>query len=215
MAFVSGPRQVGKTTVCRDISDFYWNWDNSDERRTILSGTSALGEALGLSELVPRPPVITLDELHKHPKWKTVLKGLFDSFGDKARFVVTGSSRLNIYRRGGDSLMGRYLLYRMHPWSVAECLSVDVPGAPVRPPAKIADEDWAALEEHGGFPEPFLKRDLRFTRRWRLLRHEQLSQEDLRELTQVRELGTVETLTRLLEERSGGLLVYSKSCQRA
>jgi ABC-type polar amino acid transport system ATPase subunit len=129
-------------------------------------------------------PVITLDELHKYAKWKSWLKGLFDSYGDRARFIVTGSSRLDVFKRGGDSLMGRYFLYRMHPWSVAECVSTAPPEAPVRPPAPVSGEDWEALRVHGGFPEPFLKRDPRFTRRWRALRHEQLAREDLRDVTQ-------------------------------
>lgn len=105
--------------------------------------------------------------------------------------------------------MGRYLLYRMHPWSVAECLHTDIPEAPVRPPKKIGDEEWNALCLHGGFPEPFLKRDARFTRRWRSLRLDQLGREDLREVTRVQELGAIDTLMRILAERSGQQLVYS------
>jgi len=60
---------------------------------------------------------------------------------------------------------------------------------------------------HGGFPEPFLKRDPRFTNRWRSLRHEQLSKEDLRDVTRVQELGAIEVLMRVLEERSAQQLV--------
>ena len=100
--------------------------------------------------------------------------------------------------------MGRYFLYRMHPWSVAECVSTVPPEDPVRPPSPVSEEDWEALRVHGGFPEPFLKRDPRFTRRWRTLRHEQLAREDLRDVTRVQELGTMELLMQLLAERSGG-----------
>jgi predicted AAA+ superfamily ATPase len=122
---------------------------------------------------------------------------------------VTGSSRLDIFRRTGDSLMGRYLLYRMNPWSVGECIRTEAPSHEIYPPAKLSERDWDALWEHGGFPEPFLRRDARFTRRWRSLRFEQLSRQDLREVTAVRDLGTVETLMQLLAERSGQQLVYS------
>ncbi len=73
----------------------------------------------------------------------------------------------------------------------------------------MGGEDWEALRVHGGFPEPFLKRDPRFTRRWRNLRHEQLAREDLRDVTRVQELGTMELLMQLLAERSGGQLVYA------
>jgi len=76
---------------------------------------------------------------------------------------VTGSSRLDIFRRTGDSLMGRYLLYRMNPWSVGECIRTEAPSHEIYPPAKLSERDWDALWEHGGFPEPFLRRDARFT----------------------------------------------------
>jgi predicted AAA+ superfamily ATPase len=130
-----------------------------------------------------------------------------DTYGDQARLLVTGSSRLDVFRRGGDSLMGRYLLYRMHPWSAAECVHVDLPAQEIRPPAPIPDQDWEALWVHGGFPEPFLRRDLRFTRRWHSLRMDQMAREDLREVTRVQELGVMETLMRLLAARSGQQLV--------
>lgn len=209
MAFVSGPRQIGKTTVCRALSDVYWNWDNADDRRILLAGPKTMATSLGLERLRKKPPVVTLDEFHKHAKWKTLLKGFFDTFEKNARVIVTGSSRLDVFRRGGDSLMGRYLLYRMHPWSVAECFYTDIPEAPVRPPKNIADEDWKALCLHGGFPEPFLKREPRFTRRWHSLRLDQLAREDLREVTRVQDLGAIDTLMRILAERSGQQLVYS------
>jgi hypothetical protein len=105
--------------------------------------------------------------------------------------------------------MGRYFLYHMHPWSIAESLRTDLPQKEIHPPQEIASADWNALWEHGGFPEPFLRRDTRFTRRWRSLRYEQLSREDLREVARVADLGTLETLMQILAERSGQQLVYS------
>lgn len=209
MALVSGPRQVGKTTACRAVADYYLNWDNLDDRRKFLAGPSAIAAATGLEQLQANPPVAVFDELHKYSKWKGLLKGLFDTYGVQAKWIVTGSSRLDVFRRGGDSLMGRYLLYRVHPWSVAECMHTDIPKKAVRVPCEIRAADWDALWTHGGFPEPFLKRDVRFSNRWRTLRHEQLSKEDLRDVTRVQDIGTIEVLMRILEERSGQQLVYS------
>lgn len=105
--------------------------------------------------------------------------------------------------------MGRYLVYRMHPWSVGESLHTKLPPGEIRPPAQISSAEWEALWEHGGFPEPFLRRDSRFTRRWRSLRQEQLSREDLREVAQIADLGTLETLMQILAERSEQQLIYS------
>jgi len=213
MALVSGPRQVGKTTICRSLADSYLNWDNADDRRRLLRGPAALAEALELDRLRGQLPVAVLDELHKYTKWKALLKGFFDTYGDRVRLVVTGSSRLDVFRRGGDSLMGRYFLYRMHPWSVGESIRTGLPAREIQPPAEPASADWDALWEHGGFPEPFLRRDSRFTRRWRSLRREQLAREDLRDLAKVADLGTLETLMQLLAERSGQQIVYSNLAQ--
>lgn len=213
MAFVSGPRQVGKTTTCRGFSGAYFNWDNAEDRRLLLRGPGALAGSLQLDRLRAQAPVVVLDELHKHSKWKTLLKGIFDTHGDRMRLLVTGSSRLDVFRWGGDSLMGRYLLYRMHPWSVAECLRIDLPQREIQSPVEVPSAEWEALWEHGGFPEPFLRRDTRFTRRWRSLRQEQLSREDLREVTQVTDLGRMETFMQLLAERSAQQLIYSNLAQ--
>lgn len=209
MAFVSGPRQVGKTWVAKSVGDAYFNWDNTGDRRQLLRGPAALAELLGLDRLRAQPPIAVLDELHKYSKWKTLLKGFFDTYGDRAHLLVTGSSRMDIYRRGGDSLMGRYLLYRIHPWSVGECIRTELPAKEIHPPKEIKKTDWDALWDHGGFPEPFLRREARFTRRWRSLRQAQLSREDLRDVASVRDLGAMETLMELLVERSAQQLVYS------
>ena len=213
VALVAGPRQVGKTTVSRALGDAYSNWDNSDDRRRLLRGPAALAEWLHLDRLRAELPVVVLDELHKHAKWKTLLKGFFDTYGERVRVIVTGSARLDVFRRGGDSLMGRYLLYHMHPWSVAESVRTSLPTREIHAPGEIASADWDALWEHGGFPEPFLRRDSRFTRRWRSLRRDQLSREDLRDLAHITDLGAMETLMHLLAERSAQPLVYANLAQ--
>lgn len=209
MALIAGPRQVGKTTVGRSLGDSYLNWDKADDRRLLLRGPTALAETLQLDRLRARPTVAVLDELHKYPKWKNLLKGFFDTYGARVRLLVTGSSRMDVFRRGGDSLMGRYFLYRMHPWSVGECLRTSLPVREIHPPREVSTADWDALWEHGGFPEPFLRRDSRFTRRWRSLRQEQLSRDDLRDVAHITDFGTMETLMQILAEGSSRQLVYS------
>jgi len=153
--------------------------------------------------------VAVLDELHKFRRWKSLLKGFYDLHSEEIRLIVTGSSRLDVYRRGGDSLMGRYFLYRMHPFSIAELATPTVSDAPVRPPAPIGDDEFFALLNHGGFPDPFLHRSDRFSRRWRRLRRHQLLQEDIRDLTGITELSQLELLEGILSARSGEQLVYA------
>ena len=108
MAFVSGPRQVGKTTSCRRVADrcLYLDWDDQDDRRIIVRGPRAVVAETGIEKLTLESPVLVLDELHKYRRWRTFLKGLFDRYADQLRFIVTGSSRMDLYRRGGEQLDG-------------------------------------------------------------------------------------------------------------
>ena len=210
MAFVSGPRQVGKTTTCRGHAQVYLNWDDFDDCELILRGPRAVADRLGLGRLSEVPPVALFDELHKFPRWKQFLKGFFDGHGDRVQIVATGSSRMDVYRRGGDSLMGRYFAYRMHPFSVAEIITQELPDTVrvVRTPAPVATADFEALCRHGGYPEPFLRRDARFSRRWQSLRFEQFVREDIRDLTQIQQLDQLASMTRLLAARSAHQLIY-------
>jgi predicted AAA+ superfamily ATPase len=215
MAFVSGPRQVGKTTACRSVPkpSAYLSWDDQDDRRLITKGPATVVSTLQPHTLRERPVTVVFDELHKYTRWKTFLKGLYDKHVAEMHIVVTGSSRLDVYKRGGDSLMGRYLLYRMHPLSVGELDCQDLPETELRAPKKPNTERYDRLLRHGGFPEPFVKGDVRFSRRWRQLREQQLVREDVRDLTQIVELARLELLVTLLREGSGSQLSYSALAQ--
>jgi len=208
MAFVSGPRQVGKTTTCLAVSGGgpYLNWDNLSDRELILKGPRVVSEEFGLHELRKEAPVVVLDELHKYGRWRQFLKGFFDTYGEKARVVVTGSARLTVYQRGGDSLMGRYFPYRMHPVSLAETVRPDPVRGEAHPPARPAGDALARLLRFGGFPEPFLRADTRFANRWRALRREQFVREEIRDLTRVVEIGQLSVFLEILTRRSGSLL---------
>jgi len=113
MVFISGPRQVGKTTVAKSFltgeNDLYFNWDNRDDRKTILAAQWPSEKSL-----------IVIDELHKYGRWKSWIKGEHDKHGDRVHFLITGSARLDIYRKGGDSLQGRYHAHRLHGFTVGE-----------------------------------------------------------------------------------------------
>jgi len=221
MAMISGPRQVGKTTLARSFADHaelhYFNWDDLDDRALLLEGGRAIAARIGLDRLRARPPIVVFDELHKHSGWKSLLKGFYDRYGDATRILVTGSARMDIYKKGGDSLMGRYFHYRLHPFSVREALDARAEEEPateellseIRAPERLDEEDFEALLRWGGFPEPWQKRNTRFFNRWARLRDQQLFREDLRELTQVQALGQMEMLALLLRGQVGQLTRYS------
>jgi predicted AAA+ superfamily ATPase len=210
MVFLSGPRQVGKTTVAKAYAKYYLNWDKDSVKNLILSGQESVGEFCSLERARVDLPVIAFDEIHKYPRWKQFLKGFFDDYESSCRVIATGSARMDVYKKGGDSMMGRYFPYRVHPLSVAELLTTDIPGDDiVRLPAKIPEEEWEALCEFGGFPEPFIKRSRAFSSRWNRLRKEQLLKIDIRDMSRTSEIDRLGVLADMLSNRSGEQLVYA------
>ncbi len=204
MVFISGARQVGKTTLSTELvtdhfkNAAYYNWDYKQDRQIILN-----------SEWDSEADLLILDEIHKYSKWKTLIKGNYDKWKDLYKFLVTGSARLNIYRRGGDSMQGRYHHYRLHPFSLAECLEkknkIILSEAPPIPRTGSKSE-LEMLFEFGGFPEPLIKQNSRHLRRWHREKTERLFREDIREMELIRDLGSMQLLSDLLPDRVGSLL---------
>lgn len=215
IAMLTGPRQVGKTTSARMGAGEhgYFSWDRQADRLTITGGPDSLAATIGLSQLGAFPRHVVLDEIHKYRSWRSFLKGFFDVYGDRVRVVVTGSARLGFFRRGGDSLMGRYFSYRMHPLSLAELGRTTFAEAPISAPRRPDPDAMACLLRFGGYPEPFLKGTMRFYQRWSRVRGELLFREDLRDLTRIQEAGQVEVLGQLLATRAGQPLNMSHLAQ--
>lgn len=220
MAFLMGPRQVGKTTLSLDVAknwdqSFYFNWDNSAERLLFIEGPPAIAAQVNLDQLSNEIPILIFDEIHKFGKWKNFLKGFFDKYEKKSKIIVTGSARLNVYKRGGDSLMGRYFYYRVHPLSVAEITSPFVIDEEIRnAPKAISDEDWEALIHFGGFPEPFAQRSKSFSKRLQKMRKDQLFYEDIRDGTRIQEIAQMEMLAELLRMQAAQSLDYQSLAKK-
>lgn len=180
MVFVGGSRQVGKTTLALSLLDdgqadeahpAYLNWDAIEDRSDIMQGV-----------LPPNQPLMVFDEIHKYARWRNLLKGLYDKNRSRISFLVTGSARLDYYRKGGDSLQGRYHYYRLHPFSLMEL---------------DAHPDRSLLEQllkFGGFPEPLFRGEERFHRRWLREHSARVVHEDLRDLERVREVSMIDLL---------------------
>ena len=204
MVFVGGPRQVGKTTlatgiVSKHFNNFaYFNWDNKQDRKKIMN-----------SDWPGDVEIIILDEIHKYRKWKNLVKGEYDKLKEKFKFLITGSARLDVYRRGGDSLQGRYHYYRMHPFSLVELLNKKNKFEILKEMAiedKEHTEELDMLFEFGGFPEPLVKQNKRILRRWHNEKMERLFREDIRDMEQVRDLNSMKLLSDILPWRVGSLL---------
>jgi predicted AAA+ superfamily ATPase len=213
MIFIAGPRQVGKTTIATSTKTLFQhtkflNWDKLADREQIVSETFLL-QGLPLDAILKTKPLIIFDEIHKYSKWKIFLKGLIDEYKTKLNIIVTGSCKLDVYRKGGDSLMGRYLLYNIHPISVAELLRTSITNEPISMPKEISNDLYEALLEFGGFPEPFIKQNKRFYTRWKNLRYQQMLKEDIRDSSQIHEISQLELLSHILQYQSAQLLNYS------
>ena len=213
MALLTGPRQVGKTTTSRSIQSknntYYFNWDDIEDRERILQGGQTIAAYIDIDRLRDKLPLLIFDEIHKYSQWKSFIKGFYDRYHTQCRILVTGSARLDVFKKGGDSLMGRYFYYRLHPLSVNELLNRAPSDTDIQKPLKIADTKFLNLLNWGGFPEPYLKQEQRFYNRWTRLRKQQLLREDIRELSNIQELGQLELLATLLQHQTGELTSYS------
>ncbi len=219
MSFISGPRQAGKTTCAKQFlaergSGDYFNWD---EKRFRLGWSK---DPLGLMESVSRKegatPLIILDEIHKAKSWKQDIKGVYDSLSAPIDLMVTGSAKLDVYRRGSDSLLGRYHHFRLHPFSLGELLENKhsitsdtlIDAAFYTASEKNADLSTKlhALWTFGPFPEPLFSGEERTLNLWQRERMERLIREDLRDISRIQELSQIEMLAAILPERAANVL---------
>ena len=191
MVLLAGPRQAGKTTLSKSIakefkSSVYLSYDSISDRKIILN-----------EEWLPNVELIILDEIHKMPAWKNYLKGVYDTKEDHQKIIVTGSARLEIFNQVGDSLAGRFFLHRLLPLSPVECESLHT--------AYNIDH----FLERGGFPEPFLTKNLVDADRWRLQYVDSLLRVDVLEFEEIQNLNAIRLLVELLRERVGSPISYS------
>ncbi len=193
MVFLGGPRQVGKTTVTKHLIDSAFpggvllNWDSRADRERIM------GESWGESA-----SLVVFDELHKYSRWKQWIKGVYDTRLEHQMYAVTGSAKLSLYKKGGDSLLGRYHYWRIHPFTLDE-LPDDVSFA----------EGFKRLMSLGGFPEPFLSNDERKARRWRKERYDRILREDIQDISRVRDVQLIRLLLDALRSRVGSMITIS------
>jgi predicted AAA+ superfamily ATPase len=213
MIFLVGPRQVGKTTLAQIISgsftnSLYFNWDIAEHRANFMANPTFFEGVVRKDSSIP---LIVFDEIHKYRDWKNYLKGIYDQFHARYQFLVSGSGRLDIYQKGGDSLAGRYFLFHLWPFTVSELGRnsrkieefLNDPFEIETEKANALKEIWSGLSELSGFPEPYLAGRVKTYRRWSNIYSQQLIREDIRDLTGVKSVVDMETLYLLLPYKVG------------
>lgn len=191
IVLVTGPRQCGKTTLAKQLhSNYdYFNYDAAEDRLMLRE-----------KSWERKKPLIIFDELHKMKSWKRWLKGIYDTEGIPPQLLVTGSARLDVHRKVGDSLAGRYFQYRLHPLDLKEATQYWKDD-----PEKVFHRLW----DCSGFPEPFLKGDQTYYRRWCRSHIDIILKQDLVDLHSVKDIKAIETLVLLLKNRIGKSISYA------
>ena len=223
MRFITGPRQSGKTTLAKikleqeKNENLYYLWDLRSIRNRYKEN-----ELFFTGDMPPssRKLWVCFDEIHKMPKWKNMVKGIYDASFEKYHFIITGSAKLDISRRAGDSLSGRYFTFRLFPLCLSELVNKNSLRSTV---AQTADEfikrkmDSAVkaenalslLLEYSGFPEPFVRQSKKFHAKWAQDYLDTVIKEDIGALTRIIDKEYLYDLYKLLPEMVGNPISVS------
>ncbi len=151
---IIGPRQVGKTTLAREIADsrpasLYLDLEAREDRDRIAEPTLFLRQY--------ENSLVVLDEIHRVPELFSSLRGIIDqgrrSGHGTGRFLILGSASIDLLRQSGESLAGRITYINMGPFNVQE-LPTDEP-------------TLLRLWTRGGFPGSYLAPSDTTSLRWR------------------------------------------------
>lgn len=192
ISLISGPRQSGKTTISKKLNTSfdYLNYDSEEDREIIREKSWDRSKSQ-----------IIFDEIHKLKNWKTWIKGVFDKEGIPPMLTLTGSAKMETFRKVGDSLAGRYFQYRVYPLDIIELSQlqeeIDV------------EETLEKLIKLSGFPEPYLSGDISFYNRWKKTHLDIILRQDLLDTQNVKDIKSIEILVNLLQKRVGSPISYS------
>lgn len=206
MVFLAGPRQVGKTTLAQNLvkkyNGEYYNWDEDSHKELIRK-----------SNLNEDRNFWVFDEIHKFSRWRNWLKGKYDLNKDSKKILVTGSAKLDLYSRGGDSLQGRYYFHRLHPLTLAELESKKSKSRSIeeicemdQKPSASSNKTLEQLLDLSGFPEPFFSGSKTELQRWSINYGYRLIREDIRNLENIQMIDKVQDLYDLLPTKVGSPL---------
>lgn len=199
-----GPRQVGKTTLIKEILKGFknkkvrfLNCDNPIDQESLEEkNLEFLEKVIGDSE------ILFIDEAHKVPNIGQTLKILVDSYGKKLQIYVTASSSLNLLYKTQEPLTGRKFVYNLYPLSIEEIY-------PDKNYLKIQKE-LEQLLIFGSYPEVVKKKS--FEEKIQLLRELTTSYlyKDILEFQEVKNPGIINKLLKALALQVGQEVSYTE-----
>ena len=198
VVFVMGARQVGKTTLVRELIDDRWEYITFDD---VAQAEVARADPVGFIRNLP-PKRIALDEVQRVPDTLLAIKQSVDEDRRPGRFLLTGSANALLRPRVSDALVGRMEAVRLAPLSECEIvgreptfLNTLLRGeAPVSEDVRIRDRLVRRIVT-GCFPEPVSRAGERRAVAWYRQYVNTLIQRDVTDLPGI---GHVEAMTRLL-----------------
>lgn len=191
IVLLTGPRQCGKTTLSKQLGLTY-EYLNMDNHQDVAK--------VGRKQWDRKKELLILDEFHKYKNWKRFIKGVYDTEGLSPKLLITGSAKMDTFKKVGDSLAGRYFSHRLYPLDIKEaCDALTI----------TPNEACEVLMQCSGFPEPFLKGSEDYYQKWHNTHYDIMLKQDLIDLTNVRDLKTIQVLAAVLSSRVGGGINYT------
>jgi len=186
---ITGPRQSGKTTLCRATfpNYDYVTFEEIDRRE------QASLDPRGFLEQFKKG--VILDEIQRAPSLVSYIQGVVDRDNIPGRFVLTGSQQFEVTNHINQSLAGRTAVLRLLPFSIEEAYGVDVPDVfevihrGFYP--RIYDANLEPTQALSSYVSTYVERDIRT-------------------LAAIRDLSTFERFLKLCAANVGQLLNYSR-----
>ena len=157
---LTGPRQSGKTTLCRKVfpDAAYANLESPDVREYALSDPRGFLSAY--------PSVVIIDEIQRVPLLVSYIQGIVDEDKTPGRFILTGSQQFEVMNTINQSLAGRTALLKLLPFSISEIRKTTLPASLDMMMLKgfyprIHDQGLNPTQALGDYYETYIERDLR------------------------------------------------------
>ena len=193
---VTGPRQSGKTTLCRTVwpKHTYLNLERPDLRSFAESDARAF--------LADHPQGAILDEVQRVPELTSWLQTLIDEDPTPGRWILTGSEQLTLTQATSQSLAGRATYAHLQPVDIMEQVSASLlkSGSGALP--------WAEVILRGGYPAPWSQPVPLGT--WLDGYVQAYLERDVRALLAIEDLSRFQTFVSLLAGNTGQLTNFSR-----